>query len=85
VSEASSRNGRHRPGGRVPPFLLVVVAILCLAVLWQQVFAMTGLLWWNAPAEAARWPRPATPRLPVYDTSWVDVDAYMHTHPVCQF
>jgi hypothetical protein len=60
----------------------VVAAAAVVAALWLQVFAMTGLLWWNAPSAARPVARPAAPRLPQLQTGWVDVDAYLRTHPV---
>lgn len=62
----------------------VVCAVVALAILWHQVFAMTGLLWWNAPAGGAKAPRPAPPHITPPPTDWVDLDAYLRTHPVWQ-
>jgi hypothetical protein len=60
----------------------IPLAVLMLALLWHQVFAMTGLLWWDAPAATAKLPRPAAPHLTPAPTDWVDVDTYLRTHPV---
>lgn len=60
---------------------LIFLAVVLVLVLWQQVFMMTGLLWWNAPQATVRVspPRPlATGQL---DTSWVDLGAFLGTHP----
>ncbi len=62
--------------------VLVVMAVLVLALLWHQVFVMTGVLWWNAPAQATPVTRPHAPRLRAPASGWVDVDTYLRTHPV---
>ena len=67
-------------GSRVRGVALTVLALVLLAVLWQQVFAMTGVLWWDAPTDKP-YARPAAPRLPVLQTGWVNVDTYLKTHP----
>lgn len=59
-----------------------LIAVLALALLWNYVFAMTGLLWWNADAPGEAIARPDPPKLPTVQTEWVDVDAYLRTHPV---
>jgi len=64
--------------------VLIALAVVILAVLWQQVFAMTGLLWWNADAPATKAPRPKAPVISPPPSEWVDVDAYLRTHPVWQ-
>lgn len=72
------------PGGINRRDLIVTLAlVLIVAALWHQVFAMTGVLWWNAP-EAAVAARPAPPpplvlRSP--DAAAVDLGAYLRTHP----
>lgn len=60
----------------------ILVATCIVAGLWLQVFAMTGLLWWNAPVAARPVARPPVPPLPPVQTDWVDVDAYLRNHPV---
>ena len=62
--------------------LAVIAIAIVLALLWQQVFAMTGLLWWNASAALQKYPRPAPPHITPPPTDWVDLNAYLHTHPV---
>jgi len=60
----------------------VVIIAIILALLWQQVFAMTGLLWWNASAETVTYARPAAPEIKPAPAGWVDVGAYLRTHSV---
>jgi hypothetical protein len=65
--------------------IITVLLVLLVAVLWQQVFAMTGVLWWNAPggvaAQAARTPAPPPLELRAPKTGWVDLGAFLKTHP----
>ena len=62
----------------------VLLTVIVVAVLWHHVFAMTGLLWWDASPLDRSVERPAPPDIPKYDTGWVDVDTYLRTHPVWQ-
>jgi hypothetical protein len=73
-------NARESGGSRWQ-WLWAAVAILALGLLWHQVFAMTGLLWWDATAAATKVTRPAAPHIQAPATGWVDVDAYLRTHP----
>ncbi|NSW58430.1 MAG: hypothetical protein HPY44_20670 [Armatimonadetes bacterium] len=63
-------------------WVLAIVAVVALGLLWQQVFAMTGVLWWDAPSDVQKVPRPAPPVIQPPDTDWVDLKAYLGTHPV---
>lgn len=69
----------NKPGSA---WVLAIVALLALGLLWQQVFVMTGLLWWDATGDAQRVPRPKPPTIQPPDTDWVDLQAYLGTHPV---
>ena len=82
-------NGDKRDGDspamRKRNIVTMVILVILVAALWHQVFAMTGLLWWNAPggAQTANVSRPAPPPLRIRppDTSWVNLQAYLKTHP----
>ena len=83
-------NGDKRDGDsqamRKRNMIATVILVVLVAVLWHQVFAMTGLLWWNAPGgtQAANLARPAPPpplKIRPPDTSWVNLQAYLKTHP----
>lgn len=58
-----------------------IIGILALLLLWQQVFAMTGVLWWNAPTPGERLAAFETIKVPRPDTSLVDLEAYRAAHP----
>ncbi len=60
----------------------ILVTVLVLGALWQQVFSMTGVLWWDAPRLEKPIPRPVPPRIAPPPTDWVDLKAYLRTHPV---
>ena len=79
---AQERTGRTPHPWR--SWALALAAILLLAVMWQQVFTMTGVLWWNAPRAAKPYPRPRAPHIRPVPTDWVDVDAYLKNHPEWQ-
>ena len=74
-----------RTNQRLRRWTLAMVGMVLLGLLWQQVFLMTGLLWWNAPARGEAVKRPDPPRFRAPSTDWVDLDAYLRTHPVWQF
>jgi hypothetical protein len=57
-----------------------VLAVLVLLA-WHQVFAMTGVLWWDAPQSAASVAVPAPLPEAQLSTSWVDPPAFLKTHP----
>ena len=61
--------------------LYILLGLLAIVLLWHQVFAMTGVLWWNAPAAGERLPAFETLRLQAPDTHFVSLDAYLATHP----
>ena len=77
-------SGTQAARRRCPPWVLALVAAVVLGVLWYQVFAMTGLLWWDASSAATKVARPSPPQIPQLQTDWVDVDTYLRTHPVWQ-
>lgn len=58
-----------------------IIGILAVLLLWQQVFVMTGVLWWNAPAPGERLPAFETISVPRPDTRLVDLEAYQAAHP----
>lgn len=80
-SQQACKDPQEARRQRLRSWALTLAAVLVVAFLWHQVFTMTGLLWWNAQAQGPSLARPAPPRLPAIDTSWVDVDAYLKTHP----
>jgi hypothetical protein len=61
--------------------IAIVLGVLAVLLLWHQVFVMTGVLWWNAPAPAERLPGFAAVELPRPDIRLVDLEAYMAAHP----
>jgi hypothetical protein len=63
---------------------IALLAIVLLAVMWQQVFTMTGVLWWNAPQAEKPYPRPRAVHIRPVPTDWVDVDAYLKNNPEWQ-
>ena len=72
------KTSRQRQIGGIAAFLVV------MGLLWRQVFAMTGLLWWQAP-QAADHPAPPPPaQFKQLSTAWVDLPAYQKTNPVWQ-
>jgi multidrug efflux pump subunit AcrA (membrane-fusion protein) len=62
-------------------WLACLVGIVLIGLLWQQVFAMTGVLWWNAPPVEEPVSAPAPLPAATVETGWVDLDAYLETHP----
>jgi len=78
---SSTAGGRLRPG---PP-ALALVGIVLLCLLWHQVFTMTGLLWWDAPDRQQPVARPAVVEIAPPDKDWVDVEAYLNTHPIWRY
>jgi hypothetical protein len=66
--------------GRKQLWLYLLGGLLVLAA-WHQVFAMTGVLWWNAPEPDQRVATPAALPEARVDTAWVDPPAYLKTHP----
>ncbi len=67
---------RNRQIGAFAAFLIVV------SVLWWQVFAMTGILWWEAPRATDRPVPPPAVHFREVPTSWVDLPAYHKLHPM---
>ncbi len=61
--------------------LLYLVGLALVLLLWHQVFVMTGVLWWNAPQPGQRLPAPAPLALTPPDTSQIDLQAFLETHP----
>jgi hypothetical protein len=60
----------------------LVAFLIVVALLWRQVFLMTGILWWQAPRPANR-PVPPPPVVwaPV-NTDWIDLSAFQRAQPV---
>ena len=59
----------------------LVAFLVVTALLWRQVFLMTGILWWQAPRPASRpVPPPAVTFAPV-TTDWIDLPTYLRHHP----
>lgn len=67
---------------RLRGWAMTLAAAVVLGLLWFQVFLMTGVLWWAAPSAEVPVERPDPPRFRPPATDWVDVDAYLRTHPV---
>ena len=63
------------------PYLAYAVLAVLVLLAWQQVFAMTGVLWWDAPQCAT----PVALPVPLPEsrliTFWVDPQAFLKTHP----
>jgi hypothetical protein len=57
------------------------LGVLLVLLAWHQVFAMTGVLWWNAPQNSARVAVPAPLPEARLNTAWVDPVAFLKTHP----
>ncbi|HCU35105.1 MAG TPA: hypothetical protein DGT21_06475 [Armatimonadetes bacterium] len=63
-------------------WLIGIVIVAVIAIAWYQVFAMTGILWWDAPTGATRQAPPPALQLEPPDTSWVDLNAWQKTRPI---
>ncbi len=63
-------------------WLTVIAIVLLIAFAWYQVFAMTGILWWDAPKGPVVQSPPPPLTLEPPDTSWIDLDAWQRTYPV---
>ncbi|MCE5239339.1 hypothetical protein LLH23_12730 [bacterium] len=61
--------------------LICLIGLLAVVLLWHQVFVMTGVLWWNAPAPAQRLSALPALDLPRPDIRLVSLDAYLAAHP----
>ena len=62
--------------------VLVVAVVIIVAVLWLQVFTLTGVSGGPVRQAAAR-PVPLPPvALQPLPTGWVDLKIYQQTHPV---
>ena len=69
------RVSRKRQIGAMAVFLIAV------GILWRQVFAMTGILWWQeAPRLAERPAPPPAAQFRELPTGWIDLPAYQRTH-----
>lgn len=62
-------------------WLAYIVGLVLVLALWHQVFVMTGILWWNAPPPAEQITALEPVRLAAPETSHVDVEAFLQTHP----
>lgn len=60
--------------------ILYVLGLLVVLLLWHQVFVMTGVLWWNAPAPGQRLAALEPLDLQRPDTHLVDLDMYLAAH-----
>lgn len=67
---------RAQQVGAMVAFLAVV------GLLWQQVFAMTGILGGQTPAVAERPAPPPAVQFPPVSTDWIDLSAYLRTNPM---
>jgi hypothetical protein len=56
--------------------------LIAVALLWRQVFMMTGILWWQAPRPEARPAPPPPAQFQPVDTGWIDLQAYLRNNPV---
>lgn len=63
-------------------WLIGIVIVAVVAIAWYQVFAMTGILWWDSPTGATRQAPPPALQLEPPDASWVDLNAWQKTRPV---
>lgn len=62
-------------------WIACVLGAVIIGLLWHQVFVMTGVLWWNAPEVLQPVPTPAPLSPATVETGWVDLSAYLSTHP----
>ena len=63
---------------------LILGIIVVMALLWQQVFTMTGVSRWQQPPGIER-PAPPEPiTIEPLPTGWVDLKRYQESHPVWQ-
>ena len=60
----------------------LAIFLVVVALLWRQVFLMTGILWWQAPRPETRPAPPPAPRVQPANTGWIDLDTYLRNHPV---
>jgi len=58
--------------------------VLAVALLWQQVFAVTGVSRWQQTVISLRPAPPQALDLEQLHTDWVDLEIYQQTHPVWQ-
>ena len=64
--------------------VVILGIIVVVALLWQQVFTMTGVSRWHEPAAVER-PAPPEPiAVAPLPTGWVDLKLYQQRHPVWQ-
>lgn len=61
--------------------LALVAFLIVVAVLWRQVFMMTGILWWQAPRPAARPTPPPPVQFRTVSTDWIDLNTYLRNRP----
>jgi hypothetical protein len=60
----------------------LVAFLIVVALLWRQVFLMTGILWWQAPRPADRPTAPPPAVFAPISTDWIDLHAFLRTQPV---
>lgn len=60
----------------------MIAFLVVVGLLWQQVFAMTGILGGQAPAASERPAPPPAVQFPQVSTDWIDLPAYLRTNPV---
>jgi hypothetical protein len=59
----------------------LVAFLVVVALLWREVFLMTGILWWQAPRPADRPLPPPPATFAPADTQWIDLNAFLAHHP----
>jgi hypothetical protein len=60
----------------------IAVFLVVVGLVWRQVFAMTGILWWQAPPAAEHPAPPPAVHFRQAPTTWVDLPAYQKTNPM---
>ncbi len=61
--------------------VLILIMLAGVALLWQQVFVITGIVSTSSTEPAIKLPPPTPPEIEPVSTDWVDLEVYLETHP----